>query len=330
MTIVKNITKTAYPIPDSTLDLCKALGVSKYVSPTVPQGLVFELHETTTELANGLRRCMEGEIPVLIMTFSDESLSTNDDFIITHELKKRIGLIPIRQISGVDLRINVTNNTDEIIPVYSGQIMEAKKLKEPMFSSSFILCHLRPGKSLLIDGIYTRSGVKYKNGAAHSFPGKIGYSCLDLEDAPEGNGGKTPVSSMNSDPSTYMLTIHRQKYIDPAYIVKLALVTLSEKFDKIRKIVEDATDNFYSSEMEIVYSEDMVMFKIFNETYTVGNMIVKYGMLADKTITNINCKKLHPSFDYINIEIRHPDPRSIMLQSIESIQEELKKIGGFF
>lgn len=342
-TTVKNIKRNEYPIPKDTIELCKKLGVLKHLPTTVPRDVSFELHDTTTEMANALRRCINSELEVLTMDFEPKDFESDDSFIILHELRKRITYIPIRQISGVTFNVNVHNKTDEIIPVYSRSIVESgfkkdkqsneNKHKENMFSETFILTYLRPGKRLVINNIHTTSGVSFKHGAAFSFPGKVTYKCLDLPcpSKVEGKGEEViPVSSMMTEPTRYRLGVPRQKYIDPVHIVKMALKTLEGKLDKIHRIVKDASENFYSSEMEINYLKDRASFKIFSETYTVGNLLSRYGFMVDKTITNIHCIKLHPSFNYVTVEIHHTSPQKIMLLAVELVKEELKKIGAAF
>ena len=345
-TTVRNIQKNEYPVPQETLDLCKKLGVLKRVPVGIPKDISFELHNTTSEMANALRRCINSELEVLIMHFDDDSFISDDSFIIIHELRKRINYIPIRQISGLVFSLDVYNNTDTIIPVYSESIKEKKKYKhdtgnetkgnthdDTMLSETVILTYLRPGKKLVIDNIYLLSGTSYKDNAAFSFPGKVSYKCLDIhvDNTDEKNKDDNMFrSSMEHVTTKYKLGIYRQKYIDPIHIVKMALKNINIKLDNIYKIVKDADENFYSSDMEINYSKDRAVFKIFNETYTIGNLISRYGYMVDNTITNIHCIKLHPSFNYINIEIYHPSPKNIMILAIELIKKELDAIISAF
>lgn len=335
-TIVKNIEKKEYPIPNDTLELCKKLGVLKHLPTAIPKDVSFELHNTTTEMANALRRCINSELEVLIMDFSSDDFMTDDSFIILHELRKRINYIPIRQITGMTFNVDVYNKTDDIIPVYSRSIVEVgskneKKNKEDMFSETFILTYLRPGKRLTINNIYIVSGVSYKRNAAFSFPGKVTYKCLETPyNRVEDKDGVIPVSSMSYEPTKYRLGIPRQKFVDPVHIVKLALKTLNDKLDRIYRIVKNANENFYSSEMEINYLNNKASFKIFNETYTIGNLLSRYGLMVDNTITNIHCIKLHPSFNYVTVEIYHVTPQNIMISAIELVKKELKKIGESF
>lgn len=126
-TQVRNIVETKYTLSKETRELVKRLGVEKYLPPEIPKGVSFELHGTTTELANALKVCMNGELEVLCMEFDENStdgLTTDDRFIKKHELAKRIKLIPIRQISDMRFTVNVKNRSDEILPVYAKSIRE--------------------------------------------------------------------------------------------------------------------------------------------------------------------------------------------------------------
>ena len=62
MTTIKNIKVSEYPISQDTLELCKQLNVLQYVPKTIPKDISFELHNTTTEMANAIRRCMNSEL----------------------------------------------------------------------------------------------------------------------------------------------------------------------------------------------------------------------------------------------------------------------------
>jgi DNA-directed RNA polymerase subunit L len=339
--IVKNIEKREYPIPIDTLNLCKKLNILNLLPTTIPKDITFEIHNTTAEMANALRRCINSELDVLIMNFSSDDFISNDAFIIFHELKKRINYIPIRQILGMTFKVNVHNKTDEIIPVYSRSIKECsyqtiiKKKSdegnEKMYSETFILTYLRPGKHLIINNINIISGKSYQQHAAFSFPGKVAFKCLNIIEKTDTNKKEEQLfSSMIEKQSNYKLSIPRQKYIDPVHIIKMAIKTLNYKLDNIYKIIKNSNENFYSSDIEINYLKDKATFKIFNETYTIGNLLSKYGYLIDNTITNIHCIKLHPSFNYIIVEIYHSDPQKIIILSIEMIKKELSIIGNAF
>ena len=321
-TIVKNIKVIQYPIPKDTLAICEKLGVLKHLPLTIPQSLEFELHNTTTALANALCRCINSELDVMIMDFNDEDVITDDSFIIVHALRKGINLIPLRQIQSLTFGLNVFNNTDNIINVYARDLSVDTKTSEELMSPCTVLTELRPGKRIIINNIKMIKGTACVNDAAYSFNNRVTYKCLDLGDETH------PVSSMLAEPSTYKIGIVWQKYADPIVILKSAIKTLNDKLDKIYMNAKDK--QHYSSDMEITNSNNVSIYKIFNESYTIGELLSRYGYIVDKTITNIHCSKLHPSYTYIVIEIHHQDPQSIILSAIENIKKELAIIDKAF
>jgi hypothetical protein len=195
MTTVKNITKKEYPIPKDTLELCKKLNISDWVPSIVPNDLSFELHNTTTEMANAIRRCVNSELPVLIMDFKDSDMHCDDRFIITHRVRKFINLIPIRQITNVKFSLNVYNDTNNIINVSSRSIKSEGG--GDMFSKTFVITTLRPGCRLKIDSINVVLGTSYLDGAQYSFQGKVAFR------SEERRVGKECISRCRSRGSPY-------------------------------------------------------------------------------------------------------------------------------
>jgi DNA-directed RNA polymerase subunit L len=324
-TQVKNIKSNSYPISKETKELFKQIGALRHLPTAVPRDISFELHNTTTVLANSIKRCMNSEIPVLIMNFEQDDVSTDDDFIIRHEICKRVNLIPIRQISGVKFSLNVKNDTDQIIPVFSRSIIVIEEKtttvdsKEEMFSPTQIICYLRPGKVMVIDNIHVKSGTSYADYVSHSFPGKIGFECIDEKELAR--------SSLVATPTSYRITVPRQKFVDPKHIVKLALSTLLGKLDRIRGHVDGNTDDFYSVDnVEITRIKELTRYKLIGETYTVGNLLSTYGYLSDSSITHIHCIKQHPSHNFVIVEIHHSNPKAIMLSAIDLSKKELNAV----
>lgn len=334
MTTVKKIVKTEHHIPKETLSLCDKLGVLKYIPTTVPVSLSFELHNTTTAFANAIRRCINSEIDILALTFDDNDMTTNDNFLITHDVRSNINMIPIRQVMGSVYHVNVVNTTDVIMPVYSHHIKVRSDEKtrhgdarhggdEEMFAKSIIITYLRPGKFLKIKNISAKSGVAYRDGAAHSCAYKVQYKCIH-PDCFES-------SSLNSSPSTYELTIPWQKYIDPAYLVKSAVKVLLSKLNRIyTTISENKSDKFFSPDLEIMVTKGVGSFRLINETYTIGYLITAYVTRVDPTITNTHCIKPHPSYNYVIVNITHSEPHAIILKAISMVRVELQTVHDAF
>lgn len=318
-TVVKKIKKTEYPISESKRKFYTEIGVAELIPHGTPIDLSFELHSTTTALANAIRRCGNSELSVSVMTFRDEDFKTDDLFIITHILKKRIMDIPISQTDKSRIfNVNVYNDTDEILTVYSGSI-DSKDKKNIMFDKTFILTYLRPNCFIDIKNISIITNKACNDSACFSYPGLITMSCLDA--------GK---SNMNTEPSKYRLIIPRQTWIDPINILKEIIQILLGKIEFLRSNMEDIKTDIITEYISISYTSEKITLIIENESYTIGNLIVDYSMKVDNTIQKAHCIRRNPTDKNIEIEITHPNPRSIILSAIVLIKKELLSINSAF
>jgi DNA-directed RNA polymerase subunit L len=311
MTTVTKIQASTHVVPEATLALCRQLGLAVPPSAT---SLSFELHNTNTAIANGLRRCIDNEVPVQVMSFNDVDLKTNDPYIIAYELQSRLNQIPIKQGITEALKLNVYNNTDVPIPIYSSNIGGPE-----LMSGNFIVTYLRPNTSIIIDKINITTGIGYLNSAVYTFPGHTEFHCLDMDEKK---------SSMLQHPNAYRLVVAHQSFIDPRDIVLLALTVLIDKLTMLESVVRNPVDDL--SYIEITELPGGIDLKIFNETYTIGNIISYYCYKVDPTISNVNCRKAHPTHNYITVEVYHSTPKQILVQSIEMAKNELIVIKGKF
>jgi DNA-directed RNA polymerase subunit L len=269
-TTVSEIKRHEYKISEDTIELCKKLNCLQFLPTNNYQKLSFVLNNVRIPMANSIRRMGDSEIPISIMTFQDNTIDTDDRFIIEYVLKKRVNLIPILQTHDKTWMLDVYNPSDVDIAIYSNEIKikgdAAASFNEKMFHDTFLVTMLRPGKYLKIDNIYTTSGQAYKDGAQFSIDGKIGYECLDIETQPLGQTslGKTDSSLVSNIDKTltsldeklynWKITIPPQSFIDPLQIVKQILKNINDRLVAISEIVSTShpTDNLYTSEMEIV------------------------------------------------------------------------------
>jgi DNA-directed RNA polymerase subunit L len=326
-TKVKNIQEISHDIPEYVLKLCEELKVSKFVPTAVPKTLSFELHDTSTEIANAFRRCINNELDVLIMYFDDQDLICTDPFIIPREIQKTINLIPIKQISDITYSVDVYNNTNDIMYVMSSDIKENGESTEDKFSQSFIIAELNPGHTFKIISIKVKHGVGFKDGAAFSYPECVGYECLDIE-------GKDDIkSSLEVEPTRYRLKVQKQQYANPKHIVKRAAKLLEQKLDVINKLINDSeTGSIRGSDKLEINKEkgDLTTYKIYNETYTIGHLIVKYITEVDPSIEVVSCFKEFTSHDYILLKVGHSDADALVRKAIARAKKEIAVIGSAF
>jgi hypothetical protein len=319
-TTIKKIKATSYPVSNDTKKYLKSINALQYLPKEVPKDLSFELHNTTNELANGLKRCIQSEIPVLVMDF--DKMYCDDEFVIGAELRLRVNLIPIRQISNMQYRLYVENKTDQIIPVFSKDIVVKGGSEDRMFSGTFVLTYLRPGKKITIEDIYVKSGISHKDGhVMYSFPGRVYYECLDTEELKK--------SSFMRKTQTYKLIIPKQKFVEPMFILKLALTTLIKKINTLEKIINSVNSDFHSSHTLNIETNKLngtTSYHLFTETSTLGQMLRRYIYEEIPDIEYVNEKKIETTHSYVVIIIRYPDPKKAILIGLDRSKKELNSI----
>ena len=103
----------------------------------------FTVSNASSALANALRRCLIEELPVKALDVDQTSISTNDAFILPDVIQTAINQLPLLQdCSDADIAnatLNITNNTCEIITIFSHDIAFPSAKSEKLSS--------KPGKS---------------------------------------------------------------------------------------------------------------------------------------------------------------------------------------
>lgn len=321
-TSVKNIKLIEHTISKETLDLCKKLDVLQFVPKKIPTSLEFELHDSCTEIANAFRRCINSELPILIMDFDKDDVVCDDMFIIVFELKRVINLIPIKQISDMEFSLDVYNDTNDVIHVMSSDIKENGKSTADKFSQSFIIADLEPGKRLQIKSIKLSKGVSFIDGTEYSYPSCVGYKCLDLDESK---------SSTEVSPKKFKLTVQKQQYEDPKYIVTLAAKTLEKKLNTLSDEINNYKNTMRdTNKLEISEQNDATVYKIYDETYTIGNLIVKYGLELDPSIKKISCIKMFSSDNFILLTVKHSNVHDFVIKAINMAKDEIMTVGKAF
>lgn len=342
-TVVKNIKRTEHKVPKYILDIAKKANTLHLLPKKTPISLSFELHNTTTELANAIRRTINGELKILRLNVELDDIKTNDPFIIKDILIKNIKHIKIDQIRGRKFKLNVYNDTNHIIDVCSNEIKNVdKKNNNLSFDNTIALIELRPGCNIQINNITIKEGSVYEDDdASFSFDGNCRYKCMELNkidykkmlDDRFKNDIKREKnkSSMNCNPTTYRLEVSRQRFIEPSEIFKMALKTIDNKLNIIRGDIKQSMDvknneKFYSPKLEIIKSNNITELKLKNETETIGELLVKYIYLIDTSILKLDCLHKHPTDKFIIIHIKYNDPKNIIVLAIDNIKKEISKI----
>ena len=307
-TRVENVKSTEYSISKEKIELYEKLGISEMVPRGTSTGLTFELHDTTTALVIAIRRCANTDIPVSLLEVEETDIKSDDPFIVPRWLKNEIRSINIKQIESGTFYINEYNNTDEIISVYSGSIKDSKNPENIICWHTIKIADLRPGCFLQVNNISVSIGTAATD-AFYSFSGRVCYEQL-------------------SDDS-YKIVIPRQTWVNPLYIVELTVNKLESMIDNAYNIINDIKTDTVSSEASVSFAPGQATYKFENQSYTLGNLLVEYCQIIDKKITNIHCIRHHTSYKYIEVGIRHTEPREVLLSAIKLIKKELVTIKSY-
>lgn len=160
-----------------------------------PHTLEFQLHDIDVSIANAIRRTIMGELLVKAFCvgssdtdFKDQEASktpqgvdTNEDYIIPADVIDRIGMIPINQNAKLNTKfsINVVNNTQQMMTVYSSDIKCADKTQKVIFTPSIQLAELHPGTWINIPNIKIEENYGYIR-SKYSLTMLIAYDNLDI------------------------------------------------------------------------------------------------------------------------------------------------------
>jgi DNA-directed RNA polymerase alpha subunit len=152
----------------------------KELLPTKKREIIsFIIKNTTTAMANAIRRTLIEELRIKILNVEIEDIDTDEEFLIRDEFRDRLNLIPIDQSVNIDSTFIVDFvNTDTEQPwtrVYSKDVQGAP------CDEKFSIAELRPGKHLLVSDIFVEEGYGYENAKFSPIAG-IRYKPLDFTD----------------------------------------------------------------------------------------------------------------------------------------------------
>jgi hypothetical protein len=141
----------------------------------------FDLIGVDTSIANGFRRTAIEELELKALTFDNNTITTNVDYILFGEFLDRIQQIPIRQDIPDDLIMSInainTSNENGIMTLYSDSIIGGEKY----IPGRFRIAELRPGNFLKVPRITVVRGTGRDN-ACFSLTADFTYDNLDFMD----------------------------------------------------------------------------------------------------------------------------------------------------
>jgi DNA-directed RNA polymerase subunit L len=303
----------------------------------------FELENTNSDIANGIRRCLIDEVEVKSFDFDEyKDFVSSDPYILSDFIKKQVCLLPIDQefnYIGVTIKLEKTNNNDEIIDVLSDDFVisgtGSQNDLEKIIGKNIVLCRLRPGETITINNIVISSGLAYKDAGKFSLISNITYEILDVDPIVETKQGQTGKSSLVSNPTHFLIkyTTHRNTE-HPLKLMVKCCDTLIVRLNAIHTDmlnIKNADTSYFSNLLTLETTGNLHKIQIRDEYWTLINLICRYCyILTDSNIKFISPSLIHPEKHIGVINITHPEFSTLIQKSIKKIITELEIIKSAF
>jgi DNA-directed RNA polymerase subunit L len=313
----------------------------KYLPKNIKYKVSFELKDTNSDIANGLRRCLLNETPTKCLQYNENSdVETSDPYILSDFLKKQIELIPINQDVEYDdltITLDIKNNTDEIIDVLTQNFTIKKKDTEipvdKVMSPLLVISRLRPEEYLKIKNITVKIGIGRDDAAAFCNISNIYYKPIDV--VPLNTETKKGESSMTSTPTHFKIgySTHRNTS-KPLMLVKKACTVIIERLELILadiKNISDSADYYYSDLIQMETNGNVKEIQFKNENWTTANLIARFCYILTKgNIKFVTPAIIHPENEIAMVKISHPEFCKLIQDAIKKIIEEFTTIKGSF
>ncbi len=321
---------------------------NKHLLPNLnKQSVSFDIIDANEAFANAIRRVYNDEILVKCLDINVHNLITNDKYILSDNIKERINLISLNQNidKEVKFNLNISNNTNDIINIYTRDITNKNKNdKNIYFNLNIQICSLKPNRFINISDIYINKDYGFNN-AIYSL-GSWKYKAIntDFKISSLNNNIKDfnleLINNSNITIKEIIISIYENLYLRLKKIqnsindyILHGINTNSEDINKVintsnelyiinNKLIKDSNildiDGSIPEEISNIYE-----IHINNEYHTIGNLITKYVFLQEPNIELINYKLIHPLTHKIIITIKHSEYKKIINDAIENIIKDL-------
>ena len=299
----------------------------------------FELIDSNEAFANGIRRVFNDELDIKVLNADINNINTDDKFILPDNIKERLNLLPINQsiLHNKLFNISITNDTNEIINIYSKDILNKDKTdKVEYFNKNVQICSLRPKKYISISNIGISTDKGYENNVYCL--GSFTYKCINTD---------FNIPSLNNKLSDFAISFTNNYNAEPKEIINMIYDNLYFRMKKIQTEINDYIINNNSEDVNKINNDlyilkntkivnlkddepgkkeinDLYEIHINKEYHTIGNLICKYVFLVDPNIELINYKLIHVLTHKIIITIKHVEYKKIINLAINKFLDDLK------
>lgn len=308
----------------------------------------FELKDTNSDFANAIRRCLIGEVEVAALDFDEYSdFDSSDQYILSDFIKKQINLLCVQQdylldgkfdlYSKLDISLSKVNKTDGIIDVKSDDIIITKDGKQisDFVGKNIVLTRLRPDCYIKIKNIKVVTGISRVDAGKFNSISNITYKILDAKPIIETREGLDGISSMKSNPVHFYIGYSTHRNIsEPKKLMSLCCDTLLNRLEKILddlKNIQNKSDQYFSSLLELESNGALKTLKIKGEYYTLVNLISRFCfILTNGNIKFVTPAIIHPDKEVGLIKIIHPEFCTLIQNAVKKIISELKDVKKAF
>jgi DNA-directed RNA polymerase subunit L len=316
---IKNVKINDYAINYKNSKFENIINQNKHLIPELnKKSISFELINSNEAFANGIRRTFNDELLVKSLDVNIYDLKTDDKYILPDNIIERINLIPVLQNISDDIifNINVINNTNDIINIYSKDIINKNKNDKTIyFNSNILLCSLKPNRYLYINNINIKKEYGFND---HKFSmGSYNYEIINTD---------FNINSLNNNITDFKIELITNNNIEIKNLIILIYDTLYFRLKNIQLSINNYDINTNSTDINklvndifIIPNQNIFEIHINNEYHTIGNLITKYVFNLDKNIELINYKLEHPLRHKIIINIKHNQYKKINNDAIENI-----------
>jgi DNA-directed RNA polymerase subunit L len=141
------------------------------------------------------------------------------------------------------------------------------------------------------------------------------------------------VSSMHVMPETYLLEVETLGIIPPKQLIKMACQNIHDRLKAVRDDLIPYKKDREAEPGTVVRAEftpDLTKVHIYNETHTIGEILVVNVFNLDPSVPMVNKKLWHPLKRNITINIDHAEPIKILIDACELGMEQINSIAKAF
>ena len=137
------------------------------------------------------------------------------------------------------------------------------------------------------------------------------------------------VSSLHTAPETYLMEVETLGTIPPKQLIKMACQSI---YDRLKVIRDDLLpyqkdpESEPSSIVRVEFTTDLTKVHIYNETHTIGEILVFNVFQLDPSVPLVNKHLWHPLKRNITINLNHAEPIKILIDACELGMAQIKSV----